>query len=255
MVKPSLQQAMMVSLGSGLLMTDIKRQVIAMGGGGFSMEPENPLLDQYVVKQARQTKPSVCFLPHATDDAIRYTFKFFKAFTQLDVNPTHLSLFGSEIVDLESFLIEQDIIYVGGGNTKSMMALWREWELDKFLRNAYENGTVLAGVSAGANCWFDQCSTDSLPGQFTVLPCLGIIRGSFCPHYDGETERRPSLHQLLSEDKITSGYAADDGAAVHFIDGEFACAVSSRPHAKVYKVANVDGQIIEEEIETQYLDV
>lgn len=224
-----------------------------MGGGGFSMEPENPLLDQYVIKQARKTRPSVCFLPHATDDAIRYTFKFFKAFTLLDVKPTHLSLFSPETADIESFLMEQDVIYVGGGNTKSMVALWREWSLDKFLHKAYENGTVLAGISAGANCWFEQCSTDSLPGQFTVLPCLGIIRGSFCPHYDGEAERRPSLHRLLSEDKINSGYAADDGAAAHFIGGELACAVSSRPHAKVYKVGKVDKQVVEEAIETHYL--
>jgi dipeptidase E len=234
-------------------MTEIKRQVIAMGGGGFSMEPENPLLDQYVIKQARKTRPSVCFLPHATDDAVRYTFRFFKAFTQLDAKLSHLSLFHPEIADLESFLMEQDVIYVGGGNTKSMVALWREWRLDDFLRKAYENGTVLAGISAGANCWFEQCSTDSVPGQLKVLACLGIIRGSFCPHYDGEAERRPSLHKLLSEDKIVSGYAADDGAAAHFIDGEFACAVSSRSHAKVYKVGKVDGQIAEEAIETHYL--
>jgi dipeptidase E len=108
-------------------------------------------------------------------------------------------------------------------------------------------------VSAGANCWFEQCSTDSLPDQFTVLSCLGIIRGSFCPHYDGEPERRLSLRQMLSEDKIKSGYAADDGAAAHFIGGEFAYAVSSRPHAKVYKVAKLDEQIVEAAIETQYL--
>jgi dipeptidase E len=234
-------------------MAEIKRQVIAMGGGGFSMEPENPLLDQYVVEQARKTKPSVCFLPHATDDAVRYTFRFFKAFTQLDAKLFHLSLFHSKIVDLESFLMEQDVIYVGGGNTRSMIALWREWGLDNALRKAYESGTVLAGISAGANCWFEQCSTDSVPGQLNVLSCLGIIQGSFCPHYDGEVERRPSLHKLLGEDKIINGYAADDGAATHFIDGEFACAVSSRPHAKVYRVGKVDGQVTEQAVATQYL--
>jgi len=234
-------------------MTEIKRQVIAMGGGGFSMEPDNLLLDRYIIKQARKTRPSVCFLPHATDDAVRYTFKFFKAFTQLDAKLTHLSLFNPETADLESFLMEQDVIYVGGGNTKSMVALWREWNLHHFLRKAYENGIVLAGISAGANCWFEQCITDSVPGQFSTLSCLGIIRGSFCPHYDGEVERRPSLHKLLSENKIVSGYAADDGAAAHFTNGEFACAVSSRPHAKVYKVGKVDGQVIEEVFETHYL--
>jgi dipeptidase E len=234
-------------------MSEIKRQVIAMGGGGFSMEPDNPLLDQYIIKQARKTRPSVCFLPHATDDAVRSTFRFFKAFSKLDVKLTYLSLFSPETADLESFLMEQDIIYVGGGNTKSMIALWREWNLDAVLYRAYENGLVLAGLSAGANCWFEECSTDSVPGAYSVLSCLGILRGSFCPHYDGEAERRPSLHKLLSEDKIASGYAADDGAAAHFINGEFACAVSSRSHAKVYKVGKVDGQVTEEVIETHYL--
>ena len=234
-------------------MSEIKRQVIAMGGGGFSMEPENQLLDRYVIQQARKSRPTVCFLPHATDDAVRYTFRFFKAFTQLEVTPTHLSLFHPETADLESFLMEQDVIYVGGGNTKSMIALWREWNLDDLLYKAYENGTVLAGVSAGANCWFQQCSTDSIPGEFSMLPCLGIIQGSFCPHYDGEVGRRASLHQLLSENKILNGYAADDGAAAHFINGEFACAVSSRAHAKVYKVNKIDDQILEAAIATHYL--
>ncbi len=234
-------------------MSEIKRQVIAMGGGGFSMEPENPLLDQYIIKQSPKARPSVCFLPHATDDAVRYTFRFFKAFAKFDVKLTHLSLFSPETANLESFLMMQDVIYVGGGNTKSMIALWREWNLDDVLRKAYENGTVLAGLSAGANCWFEQCITDSVPGAYSVLPCLGILRGSFCPHYDGEVERRPSLHQLLSEDKIASGYAADDGAAAHFINGEFACAVSSRSNAKVYKVDKVDGQVTEEAIQTHYL--
>lgn len=234
-------------------MNEIKRQVIAMGGGGFSMEPENPLLDRYIIKQALKTTPSVCFLPHGTDDAVRYTFRFFKAFTKLDARPTHLSLFHLETADIESFLMEQDIIYVGGGNTKSMVALWREWGVDNILKKAYENGTVLAGLSAGANCWFEQCSTDSIPGEYRVLSGIGIINSSFCPHYDGESKRRPSLHKLLSEDQIASGYAADDGAAGHFINGKLASAVSSRPSAKVYKVDKVDGKVIEQQLDTHYL--
>jgi dipeptidase E len=234
-------------------MSEIKRQIIAMGGGGFMMEPENPLLDQYIIKQAPKARPSVCFLPHASDDAVRNTFRFFKAFSKFDVKLAHLSLFSPETADIESFLMEQDVIYVGGGNTKSMMALWREWNLDDVLCKAYNNGTVLSGLSAGANCWFEQCSTDSVPGAYRVLPCLGILQGSLCPHYDGEGDRRPSLHKFLSEDKIANGYAADDGAATHFIDGEFARAVSSRPNAKVYQVGKVNGQVVEAAIQTHYL--
>ena len=234
-------------------MTEIKRQVIAMGGGGFMMEPENPLLDKYIIEQAHKPRPSVCFLPHATDDAVRNTFRFFNAFSKFDVKTTALSLFHPEPTDVESFLMEQDIIYVGGGNTRNMVVLWREWKLDNILHKAYENGTVLAGLSAGANCWFEQCSTDSIPGGNTVLHCIGIIEGSFCPHYDGEVDRRPSLHQMLNEGKIGDGYAADDGAAAHFIDGKFARAVSSRPNAKVYKVDKSGGQVTEIAIETDYL--
>jgi dipeptidase E len=126
-------------------MSEIKRQVIAMGGGGFSMEPENPLLDRYIIEQVYTARPSVCFLPHASDDAVRATFRFFKAFSKFDVKLAHLSLFSPETADLASFLMEQDVIYVGGGNTKSMVALWREWNLDDVLRKAYENGIVLAG--------------------------------------------------------------------------------------------------------------
>jgi dipeptidase E len=141
----------------------IRKQIIAMGGGGFSMEPDNPLLDQYIVTQAHQANPSVCFFPHATDDAVRYSFNFYKAFSKLKARPTYLSLFTPPTADLESFILEQDVIYVGGGNTKSMLALWREWDLDKILFKAYQYDVVLARLSAGANCWFRQFSTDSVP--------------------------------------------------------------------------------------------
>ena len=197
--------------------------------------------------------PSSMFFSHATDDAVRYVFTFYKAFTRLNARPTYLSLFTPPTADLESFILEQDVIYVGGGNTKSMLALWREWKLDDILYKAYQNGTVLAGLSAGANCWFQECSTDSLPGKLGMLPCLGIIKASFCPHYDGESKRRPSLHQLIGEGLMIPGYAADDGAAAHFIDDQLSHGVSSRPAAKVYKVYKAKGQVSEEIIETRFL--
>jgi len=231
----------------------VKKQIIAMGGGGFSMEPDNPLLDQYIIEQARKTHPSVCFFPHATDDAVRYVFNFYKAFTRLDVRPTYLSLFTPPTADLESFILEQDVIYVGGGNTKSMLALWREWNLDEILYKAYQNGVVLAGLSAGANCWFGEFNTDSVPGKLTTLPGLGFIKTSFCPHYDGESERRPSIHHLIREELMIPGYAADDGAAAHFIDGQFFQAVSSRPAAKVYFIDKKMDGVSEEMINTRFL--
>ncbi len=229
------------------------KQVIAMGGGGFSMEPENPLLDVYILAQARKKTPSICFFPHATDDATRYCFNFYKAFTRFDARLSTLSLFTPHTADLESFLLEQDVIYVGGGNTRSMLALWREWGLDRILRKAYEQGVVLAGISAGANCWFEQCSTDSIPGKLSVMDCLGIIGGSFCPHYDGEVNRRPTLHEFIASGSIKAGYAADDRAAVHFVDGVYSVAVSSRPHAKAYRISRSGDAAAEEALPTRFL--
>jgi peptidase E len=211
-----------------------------MGGGGFSSEPENPSLDQYVLSLARHQNPSVCFLATATGDAQTYIDNFYAAFRQLPCRPTHLPLF-ARTPDLQSAILEQDVIYVGGGNTKSMLAVWRGWEMPALLRRAWESGTVLAGVSAGAICWFETGVTDSWGNGLYPLPCLGFLRGGCCPHYDGELERRPALRRLVEEGTIASALALDDGAAAHFINGTLANVVSSRPQARAYRVERVDG--------------
>jgi peptidase E len=117
----------------------------------------------------------------------------------------------------------------------------------------YENSVILAGLSAGANCWFEQCSTDSVPGDLRMLPALGFLSGSFCPHYDGEAARRPSYHRMLTQNEILPGLAADDGAAVHFVNEEIAACISSRPNARVYRVGFRAGQVVEEPLETRLL--
>ena len=213
------------------------------------MEPDNLALDRYIVKQARRPRPKVCFLPTASGDAESYMLRFYQAFSTLECQPAVLSLFNLPAADLAGFVLDQDVIYVGGGNTRSMLALWREWGLDHIFRQAYAAGVLLCGISAGANCWFEQCTTDSTPGELRVLPCLGIIPGSFSPHYDGEAERRSTLHRLLKAGAILPGYAADDSAAVHLVDGQLLRAVRSRPGAQVYRVAQVDGEIVETAVE------
>lgn len=184
------------------------RQIIAMGGGGFSMEPDNLSLDQHILDQVNPPRPSVCFVPTASGDAEGYVLNFYKAFNRLDSQPSYLSLFQLPTADLESFVLEKDVIFVGGGNTRNMLSLWREWGLDLILRKAYDAGVVWAGISAGANCWFEPCTTDSIPGDLIILNFLGFLEGSFRPHYDGEAERRPTLHRLLKERQILPGYAA-----------------------------------------------
>lgn len=229
------------------------QQIIAMGGGGFSMEPDNLALDRYVLAQTGVERPNVCFLGQASGDDYGYAVNFFQAFTQLPAQPSRLSLFQPHTADIEDFLMSQQIIYVGGGNTKSMLALWREWELDRILLQAADNGTVLTGISAGAICWFEAGTTDSIPGALRALPCLGYLKGSCSPHYDGEEERRPTLHRLMAAGEIMPGYAFDDGAAGHFIDGELKHVVSSRPDAKGYRVELVDGEVVERVLDTHYL--
>ncbi len=227
-----------------------------MGGGGFSMEPDNPRLDLYVLRQTGKPSPRVLFQGTAGGDRESYLVRFYTAFSGWDCRPSHLSLFEPPRPDLRAFVLSQDLIYVGGGSTRSMLAVWREWGLGSLLRDAYDGGVVLAGVSAGAICWFAQGLTDSLlPGGNAPLPCLGFLPGSFCPHYDGEARRRPDLFRLMHTGEICGGLAADDGAAAHFVDGRFHLAVSSRPAARVYRVERDLGGLPKEEIiRTDYLD-
>ncbi|MBL8132079.1 MAG: peptidase E [Anaerolineae bacterium] len=230
-------------------------QIIALGGGGFSMEPENPALDRYILEQSETAKPKVCFLPQASGENSDYIIRFYTAIAALDSYASHLSLFKPHTADVEDFILSQDVIYVGGGNTKSMLALWREWKLDEILRRALKHGVILAGISAGAICWFEQGTTDSIPGRLTALSCLGYLEGSCSPHYDGEAERRPTLHRLVESGEILPGYAFDDGAAGHFINGKLHQVVSSRSRAKGYYVDKVNGQVREAILDTNCLIV
>jgi peptidase E len=230
------------------------RQIIAMGGGGFSMEPDNLALDQFILTKTGKRQPSVCFIPTASGDAPDYIVHFYTAFSKLVCKPSHLSLFKLPTSDLEGFILEQDVIYVGGGNTRSMLSLWREWRMDEILQKAYQNGIILSGLSAGAICWFEQGVTDSVPGELGVMSCLGYLSGSCCPHYGDEPERRPAYQQLISQEKILPGYGIDDGAALYFIDEQLNCAVSSRPDARVYKVRKISGEIEERKLESTYLE-
>ncbi|MCC5800595.1 Type 1 glutamine amidotransferase-like domain-containing protein [Rossellomorea vietnamensis] len=229
------------------------KQIIAMGGGGFSMEPDNLLLDQYIINQSNASRPKVCFLPTASGDAEGYIERFYISFSSLTSEPSHLSLFKPSTRDLEGFLLEKDIIYVGGGNTKSMLALWKEWGIDVILRKAWESGTILAGLSAGSICWFEEGTTDSYGDGLDTIEGLGLIPGSHSPHYDGEENRRPLYHSFIERGELNTGYAADDGAALHFIDGGLDQAVSSRPYASAYRVEKKDGVITEYKIATNYL--
>ena len=217
------------------------------------MNPENPSLDRYVLAQARSRNPAVCFLATASGDADGYIAKFYEAFTRHHrCRPSHIPLF-SRTPNLEEVLLAQDVIYVGGGNTKSMLAVWRDWGFDVILREACESGVVLAGISAGAICWFEEGITDSFADELKVIDCLGFLKGSCCPHFDGEVERRPAFHKLLQENRILPGYAIDDCAAIHFAGDEIKRVVSSLPKASAYRMRLVDGTVHQEGFQPEFL--
>lgn len=228
------------------------KQIIALGGGGFSMEPENPLLDQYILRQSKKEQPKICFIPTASGDSESYTQRFYDFFEQQECSPTHLSLFKPPATDLEAFILSQDILYVGGGNTKNLLALWKDWGLDGMIRKAWEQGTVLAGISAGSLCWFEEGITDSFGDHLEPIHGLGFLEGSNCPHYDGEENRRPMYQEYIASKAIKGGIAADDGAALHYVGQELHRIVSSRSDAKAYRVS-FDGTLRETEIPAEYL--
>ncbi len=229
--------------------------IVAMGGGGFSMEPESPLLDQFVLSIARAARPHVCFLPTASGDAALYLRNFYRAFSRLDCRPADLSLFEREVADVEAFVLNQDVIYVGGGSTANLLAVWRVHGLDRILRRAWEAGIVLCGLSAGMNCWFEESVTDSfdLARLAPLHDGLGLLPGSACPHYDGEEQRRPTFRQLVGEGVLSAGWAADDGAALVFEGTELREVVASRPEARAYRVERSDRGVTETALTTRYL--
>ncbi|HEX4495436.1 MAG TPA: peptidase E [Thermoanaerobaculia bacterium] len=226
------------------------RQLIALGGGGFSME-ENPALDQYVLAQSSSAEPTVTFIPTASGDSEGYIELFYTAFAKLPCRPSHLSLF-SRTPDLRE-LLAQDILYVGGGNTKTMLGVWREWGLPEVLREAWAAGVVIAGISAGAICWFEQGLTDSFAGSLRPLECLGFLAGSCCPHYDGDPARRPTYHAMQKSGDLMPGLAIDDGVALHFVDDDIHRVVASRPGVTAYRVGKQDGKVREKALPVELL--
>jgi dipeptidase E len=231
----------------------IKKQIIAMGGAALPLEPDNLLLVEYFLKQTGKRNPKVAFIGAAHGDADAGRLRFYAGFSQFKCRPAHLPLFARTPRDLADFVLGQDAIFVGGGNTRSMLAVWREWALDRYLRDAWEAGIVLGGASAGSICWFEHGLTDSVAGPLTAMPCLGFLPGTNCPHYDSEPARRPTLRRLVARGTLPDGIAADDGVALHFIGTRLAQAVSSRPRAKAYRVRKLRTRAVETRLPTRYL--
>ena len=229
------------------------RQIVAFGGGGFSMESGNPLLDDYVLGLSRSERPRVCFLPTASGDADHYIVRFYRAFPAERCESSHISLFRREQgpEDIRSHLLSQDLIYVGGGSVVSLLGAWRAHGIDAILREAWEAGVILCGLSAGSLCWFSEAVT-GFHGAPKRVEGIGLIPFSNCVHYDPGSSRRLAYHEFLREG-MRPGYAAEDGAALHFVGSELCRVVASRTESGGYRL-DADGQrVVEMRIATLYL--
>ncbi|MFL5898809.1 MAG: Type 1 glutamine amidotransferase-like domain-containing protein [Solirubrobacterales bacterium] len=234
-------------------MQTAKRQIVAFGGGGFSMESGNPLLDDYVLGLARAERPRVCFLPSASGDADHYIVRFYRAFSAHRCEASHISLFRREQgpSDLRRHLLSQDLIYVGGGSVVSLLGVWRAHGIDSILRAVWESGVILCGLSAGSLCWFTE-AVSGFHGTPERLPGLGLLPFSNCVHYERGGERRDAYHRFLLEG-MCGGYAAEDGAALHFVGDELSRVVASRPQARGYRLDVSGRRVVEMRIATTYL--
>lgn len=232
---------------------DERRQIVSFGGGGFSMEAGNPLLDDYVLGLCERERPRVCFLPTASGDADHYLVRFYRHFSPERCSPSHISLFRKDrgAKDLRAHLLDQDLIYVGGGSVISLLATWRAHGIDSILREAWRAGVVLCGLSAGSLCWFAEGVT-SFHGTATSFRGLGLLPWSNCVHYSNEAERREGYHEHLRRG-MCPGYAASDGAALHFRGHRLAAAVSSREDASAWCVGDRGDQVAEHPLPIRFL--
>lgn len=237
-------------------MTSRPPQIVALGGGGFSTEPGNALLDDFVLGLAGVDRPRVCFLPTASGDADHYIVRFYRTFSGR-ADASHVSLFrrdrgaGAVEGDLEAHLLAQDVVYVGGGSVKSLLGAWRAHGLDRTLRRCWERGVVLCGPSAGSLCWFADAVT-AFHGRPEVVGGLGLLPWSNCVHYDAEPERRVAYRELVAAG-LRAGYGVDDGAALHVRGRRLHEVVASRPAAGAVRVTRRAGVAHERRLPVRFL--
>ena len=220
------------------------KQIIAIGGGGFGRNPGDGVIEQYILDQTGKEKPNICFIPTATGDNEAYKVNYYSTFSKLDCNPIHLDFF-KRTPDLEQLIPQQDAIFVGGGNTKSMLAVWKDWNLDKLLKDAYEKGVVMSGVSAGANCWFERAVVDSWEEDLRVIDCMGFVKGNCCPHYDEEPQRRPAVKKFLEDGIVDSFYSVEGNCALHIKNDDEYLSVDFGKEKNAY-IVSMDGDKVKE---------
>src|SRR4051812_22253300 len=227
--------------------------IVALGGGGFSNAGEVTPLDRYLLEATGKERPRVCFLGTASGDSDRYATNFYRSYSSV-ASASDLVLFGAPDADEIARLVDQDLVFVGGGNTANLLAVWRLHGVDKALRSAWQSGTVLAGISAGAICWFEASLTDSFGPQLAALrDGMGLLEGSAAPHFDAEAARRPRYIAEIGSGALPDGYGIDEGAALHFVGTRLERVVTEVRGAAASRFELVDGQVRETRLEAALL--
>ena len=228
------------------------QRILALGGGGFLMEGAASPIDEFIVNLAGKPRPKVCLVSTASGDHPEHIDKFYAAYGELECEPSHVAFFRNPtkgsiaLSDLEAGVLGQDVIFVGGGNTKSALAVWREWHLDSIFRHALAKGVILSGMSAGAMCWYESGLTDSYWGSgYQPLACLGLLSGACGVHYHSDGQRQSRLAEALLAGSIPAAVAIDDYAGVLYQDGAVAKVVSWRQGATAYSVTLRSGSVVE----------
>ena len=221
------------------------KNIVAIGGGGFGRSLGDLKIEKYIISLINKNRPKICFIPTASGDNDLYKLNFYRAFSKLNCITSHLDFF-SRTENLEKKVLTQDIIFVGGGNTKTMLAVWKDWNLDKILKIAYEKGIVMSGVSAGAICWFNKGITDSFANKLEIIDCLGIIEGVACPHYDEEEEREPFVNEIIKKHRIKSCICIEGNCALHIKNDYIYESVNFGKQKKCLRIFEDKGRFVKE---------
>ena len=214
-------------------MNNIEKKIIAIGGGGFTHQLDQSL-DQFVIDKLKKTNNKIGFLATASKDDEKKISLFYKRFENTESELSHFNL-TSNVDGFSEWILNKDIVYIGGGDTVFMLEIWRKNKLENTFKNAYEKGIILSGISAGAVCWFDWILSDSVGPGFNPLRGINLISGSCTPH-SSNIERINQFELDIKNNKLPQGIAIDDGVAVVFIDGIPTEVYSSRKNHKAYFV-------------------
>jgi peptidase E len=228
------------------------RRKILIAGGNYG----TPFI-RYMATLTGKKRPKLLYLPTASADGQSGIIAWYKSCAPIDVYPLVQESFiasSRQAQSWEEVLLSVDGIVASGGNTLNQQAIWKAQGVDLVLKQAWDRGIVLGGASAGSLCWFEEGTTDSRPKQLTTVKCLGFLKGSHCPHYDREADRRPLYQKLISSGEMKPGYACDNDAGVYFEDNEVKRVVATRQGAKVYYVSASGGQAIERVLEPEMIE-